>query len=366
MSKPSLLADLAWRLASSPEDVATDALTLILGRAESARHALNNLLREWSGAVDIAIARWKTQVVGPDESRTDMEGEDTAGTVRVIFENKFWAGLTDNQPTTYLHRLPPNGVLVFVAPATRFSSLLVELAERASAAAFGQLEFRGTGASRSAIIDGEKTLVLTSWDTILTTLAAALEAAQDHTALADLRQLEGLAERMDTEGFVPLTATDITGPIPRRVLQFCRIVDEVYSSLARKPFVDTKGLRISSGAGWYGPYLRIHGYGCQLIFSAERWARFGISPIWFQVSAGDRKSFDRLHGLIANTLPDSAWLQTEDQGRSVRLWMPIRLPEGREKDVVVAAVAGQVERVAAVLAPPQVAPLTESSAVSGV
>lgn len=41
-----------------------------------------------------------------DASRTDMEGEDASGVMRVILENKFWAGLTPNQPGAYLRRLP--------------------------------------------------------------------------------------------------------------------------------------------------------------------------------------------------------------------------------------------------------------------
>src|SRR5687768_13753502 len=101
MSNPSLLADLTLRLASSPEDVATEALTLILGRSPAAREAMNNLLAQWSQS-ECAITRWRAQVVGADDSRTDMEGEDAAGTMRVILENKFWAGLTPNQPTAYL------------------------------------------------------------------------------------------------------------------------------------------------------------------------------------------------------------------------------------------------------------------------
>ena len=229
MLKPSLLADLATRLASSPEDVATEALTLILGRSEAARQALNGLIAEWSQSPHCSIARWRAQVVAADAARTDMEGEDTSGVVRVIFENKFWAGLTPNQPSTYLGRLPAeNGLLVFVVPTLRLSVLVIELLDRAARADLGRLEFRGAGASRVAKVSALQMLVVTSWDAILTTIASALEAAQDHTALADLRKLQGLAEKMDTEAFLPLTATDITASTPRRMLQFYSIVDEVY------------------------------------------------------------------------------------------------------------------------------------------
>ena len=247
-----------------------------------------------------------------------------------------------------IHRLPVGkGLLAFVVPGARLPSLAVELIARAAQAGFGVVEFRNAGRSRIAAVSGERTIAVTTWDTILTTVASALEAAQDHMALADIRQLQGLAEKMDSEGFLPLTATDITGPTPRRVMQFCNIVDEAWSVIARLPYVSSRGLRVSAGAGWYGPYMRLHGYGCQLIFSAPRWSRFGRSPIWFRISTRDSKTPDGLYSPVSKALPDPTWLQEEQRG----LWMPIRLVEGREKDVVVAAVVSQVQQIADALAP---------------
>ena len=350
MANPTLLADLALRLAQSPEDVATEALTLILGRSEASRQALNGLLVQWAGSTSSAVARWKAQVVGADDSRTDMEGEDALGAVRVILENKFWAGLTPNQPATYLRRLPEDGVLAFVAPTARLTSLLVELLDRAAVAGFGRLEFHGLGDSRVAKISAQQTLVITSWDAILKTIASALELAQDHTALADIRQLQGLAEKMDTEGFVPLSATDITGPTPRHVMQFIQIVNEAWTLFSRLPSVSSKGLRISAGAGWYGPYMAVHGYACQFIFSADRWARFGVSPVWFQVAVKRGNNVeDRVQVSLASLLHDPSWLRTE-AGNRVRMWMPLRLLEGREKDTVVDDLVTQLTMVANVLA----------------
>lgn len=129
-------------------------------------------------------------------------------------------------------------------------------------------EFQVAASGRVAKVGSAKTLVVTSWEVILGAVAVALDAAQDHNALADIRQLQGLAERMDAEAFLPLTAEDITGPTPRRLLQLCEVVNQAWTLLARESFVSSKGMRVSSGAGWYGPYLLIHGFGCQLIFSA--------------------------------------------------------------------------------------------------
>jgi hypothetical protein len=366
MRKPTLLADLAWRLASSTEDLATDALTTILGRSEAARQALNSLIQQWSGSPECSVARWKSQVVGADDSRTDMEGDDVSGVLRVILENKFWAGLTPNQPSTYLRRLSADhGVLAFVVPTVRLTAIEFELLDRASLSGFGTLEFRGAGASRVAMVSNAQTLVVTSWDVILTTIASALEGAQDHTALADIRQLQGLTEKADTESFLPFTATDITGPTPRVLLQCYQVIDEAWTVLARDSFVTYKGLSKGVGAGWYGPNFRLHGFGCSLLFSAQRWVKFGISPIWLRVTTGDWALPENLHIPLQAMLPDPTWLREED-GYWAGLWLPIRLTEGRDKNVVVAGVVSQVQRVASVLAaqpmlgsltvPPVVAP----------
>jgi hypothetical protein len=161
MPQPTLLADLALLLAKSPEDVATEAFTLILGRSEAARHALDGLFEQWIGSREISVVRWKSQVVAADDSRTDMEGEDSVGRLCAIFENKFWAGLTPNQPAAYLRRLAqPPGLLAFVAPSTRLSVLTSELAIRAKDEGLGALEFQPVGVSQVAAVLG-RTLVVT-------------------------------------------------------------------------------------------------------------------------------------------------------------------------------------------------------------
>jgi hypothetical protein len=351
MPSPTLLADLTLRLASSPEDVATEALTLILGRSRVAASAVNLLVERWQGGQQCGVTRWKSQVSAADDARTDMEGEDANGVTCVIFENKFDAALTLNQPGAYLRRLPSGyGVLAFVAPSRRLTALQIEVVERASLAGFGAPEFRASSAGRVAKLATGHTLVVTSWEVILSAIATAADEAQDHAALADIRQLQGLAERMDAEAFLPLTAEDITGPMPRRVMQLCEVVNQAWTILSRQAFISTKGVRVSAGAGWYGPYMFIHGFGCQMVFSAERWAKFGVSPIWLRVASEQWKFPDGLQVPLAQTLPDPIWMREEERGSWPGIWLPIRLLEGREMVAVVDDVVGQVGRVADVLA----------------
>jgi hypothetical protein len=184
---------------------------------------------------------------------------------------------------------------------------------------------------------------------VLAVVEGALESTRDHTALADLRQLMGLAERMDQAGFLPLSATDLTGPNATRVLQFCQMVDQAMSLVLTNSFANKNGLKATAGAGWYGHYFRMHGYGCQLSFNAPHWARYGHSPIWLRVANGLFRYPEGLYAPIASTLPSPGWL-CEERDYSPGLWMPIRLSEGRDRDIVVDGMLAQILRIADVLA----------------
>src|SRR5207247_1008513 len=111
------------------EDVATDALAYVLESSDTARRGMTKLLR---GIIpDLPPLRFKTQQA-EGVMRPDMCGfADTEP--RVFVENKFWAGLTDNQPVTYLKRLAGCSqptVLLVIAPSEREQSLWRELRRR--------------------------------------------------------------------------------------------------------------------------------------------------------------------------------------------------------------------------------------------
>src|SRR5262245_12936717 len=100
----SILAELALRLAKSPEDVATEGLAYLLNQseAEAARTCVQRLAGEWAPVALHPITLFRSQVGATDGSRPDLEGHDAQGRPVVIFENKFWASLTEAQPREYL------------------------------------------------------------------------------------------------------------------------------------------------------------------------------------------------------------------------------------------------------------------------
>ena len=119
------------RFSQVNEDVATDALAFILHSSESARNGMIRLLR---GIIpNMPSLRFRTQQSAQQTEgsiRPDMWGYDEAEP-RVFVENKFWAGLTDNQPVAYLRKLAEYTqptVLLVVVPDAREQTMRRELA----------------------------------------------------------------------------------------------------------------------------------------------------------------------------------------------------------------------------------------------
>ncbi len=128
----SLFAQILPMFTGQTERAATEALRHILVQSELAREALEQMLR--TAGVEVgSLTRFQTEASGDEGERVDLVCYDASGDERVLIEAKFWAGLTDNQPNTYLSRMPEDGysVLLFVAPAQRIETLWPELRRRA-------------------------------------------------------------------------------------------------------------------------------------------------------------------------------------------------------------------------------------------
>lgn len=210
-------------------------------------------------------------------------GLDNQGEQRLVVEAKFWAGLTDHQPITYLGRLPKDGgVLLFVAPAARLDLLWGELLRRCEEA--GKLgvpnELEAHAVRRCAMPDGTH-LALVSWRALLDYLMGRVEAAGDRNTLGDLEQLQGLCEHMDSTAFLPLTSEEITDTQHyKRVLQFNDLIDELVPALVNRGVADTTRLTAVSKKSIYGRYLRFHGYGAYLSCDLQRWTTLALTPFW--------------------------------------------------------------------------------------
>jgi hypothetical protein len=117
------------------ENVATEALAYILHSSESAQNGMMKLLRPV--APDIPDLQFRTQqtecsLQTEDSIRPDMCGYHGSET-HVFVENKFWAGLTENQPIFYLRQLAKftqPTILFVVVPESRRDVMWRELSIR--------------------------------------------------------------------------------------------------------------------------------------------------------------------------------------------------------------------------------------------
>ena len=127
------------RLSMENKNIATEALNYIINASEPARIGIMKLL---NGIVPgLPALRFQTQQAEKNVL-PDMRGLDGNET-RVFIENKFWAGLTNNQPAKYLELLAEHSqptVLLVVVPDTWQETIWRELKQRLAAANISHID----------------------------------------------------------------------------------------------------------------------------------------------------------------------------------------------------------------------------------
>jgi hypothetical protein len=335
-TSPSVLAFLATRFATSPENLATEALNFILASSASARRAMLDLCRQLGceEAVDLSFTTQRTNANG---SRPDFVGRTVSGQTPVVVEAKFWAGLTKNQPVSYLKGLPENGLLLFIAPAARADVLWGELRRRAGLNA--EPGATTPPVSKYHVRIGPHLMALISWRALLEHLEVACALAEE-AIKADIRQLMSLCDKMDSEAFLPLRAEELTSNVGRRVTQYCDLAERITDRLVGMGLADVNGSRATGGKGWYGKYLRFRGHGAFLHFDARRWAQYGHSPLWLAVYGRNFKGCT----VEPDCLRAAGVTFYVSKGRCM---VPLMLLEGVELDDIVEDVLAQVQRIMA-------------------
>lgn len=355
----SLFAHLAVRFGSHPENLATEGLGYILGASSRARSGLLAALGVEGRAALPADLRFTTQSASDDAGRPDLAGTDEAGQLRLLVEAKFWAGFTDHQPLSYLKQLHAGGVLVVVGPSVRLPYLERELLRRIGEAK-GIVQQCSRSADLSHVIVDGRHLIVSSWQRILS--AMRVELASEPAMLADVSQLLGLCEKMDTEAFIPVTSEELTTNLYRRVHEFGAIVDEVTAQLASGAdrVMDTKGLRSTASNGMYGRYARLRGVPVLLHVSTHKWTKLAPNPIWITVygRAWDKSDPEPSRKLLAA-------LDTENPGSVHQDYrgfatVLLRVRSGAERHEILADLSNQLRRVGDVIAPLGTAPATDA------
>ncbi|HZR34097.1 MAG TPA: hypothetical protein VFA75_01895 [Nevskia sp.] len=346
MRRESLFGELATRLSSHPENVATEALLYLLQHHAGTWPAL----RAFLGAIGIPAplqASFRTQFPSKDDtSIPDLAVADQSGAQVLLMEAKFWAGLTPNQPTTYLKRLPVGqaGTVLVIAPAQRFVTLWHKLAEKCAADGLTlDAPVDPAPGFRKATLSGtQHLLALTSWRTALVVLAQDAEGRADADALGDIQQLSGLCERMDSTAFLPLRAEELSRQVGQRIEQLSALFEDVVVELVKNHGAMSQST--GGGGSTRGRFFKLGHLGCFLALSPGLWARHGESPLWLSVQYIDPEGHwttapwihDRLVLISGNT---PAVVSHDDSWRPC---VSVDLPTGAEKSELVPVVGARI------------------------
>jgi hypothetical protein len=350
------------RLSRQNENVATEALSYILRNSPAAS---NNLMAFLHGiAPELPKELWFQPQQTDGNARPDMWGYD-ANVPRVFIENKFWAGLTENQPVPYLELLskhPQPTLLLMVVPEVRQEMVWRELRSRVDAAKLStaKLDVASIGV-RAMTVESGRILALTSWKTLLD--AISKELSEESQAGKDIDQLRSLCDAADNEAFLPIAPAEVTDQrMPAFFLQLNLIVQDAVERAVTRGILSKRDLREKdpkkgillpeSSWSYIGRYIFFLGADVGAWFGTDfmLWKEHGYSPLWVTFSSSKWGRGRDVHKLLepwanGNGVP-SKWRDTEDE-----FAVGIKLVTGEEKEAVIASVAEQMAAIASALSP---------------
>ena len=341
----TLLAHLAHKFASGAENAAVEALAHILGRSESAASAFDDLVSDTAGVPMEACTVFRTQVTAEDNSRPDLIGYDKMREKCVIIEAKFSAPLRPGQPSNYLQQLSASGpsMLMFVVPEIKADRLWTQI--KKDIADTGSWEYQdlsaaphGTKGARCS--ENDKYLSIVSWRSLLDLLFE--RSGGEPLVRENVRQLQGLADRMDSDEVLPFSTEELGPKFPRRVMDLIRLVNEALNRGWDDGWISPNGASWrrgadDSGTGWY---LRFTG--------SDQFAWFGIFYwLWERGDCEDTPLWVQLRGCSSaalNEVERALGVQATDD-----INMPILLSTGALYEDVLDAVVSQLEHISEAL-----------------
>jgi hypothetical protein len=344
------------KLSQENENVATEALAFVLQSHKSAHNGMMKLLRGIDPQMPHLWFRTQQTEGGKqigDSSRPDMRGCGGEGHIHVFVENKFWAGLTANQPVSYLRILAectPPTILLVVGPEARKETLWRELGRRLADNKISAANDSFAGIFRVATTSAGPILALTSWKALLDALE--LEVADDKSARSDLLQLQALCAAADSEAFLPISS-EVTSDqrTPALILQLSSIVQTSVDRAVAKEILNLKGTNPQASAeriGRYayfgaerraGPWLGIH-FGL--------WKKHGGTPLWVVFAASDFGRAPEVQALLEPWAAQQRVFTTSQEDGSFVVALDIA--SGEDKDQVVAGIVVRLEEMAGRLA----------------
>ncbi|MEJ8590341.1 hypothetical protein JSO54_03715 [Riemerella anatipestifer] len=337
----SLLAKFFNQIKSSQEDIASDGLKHILQNSIYAKKYLQTLIFAKTN-IQLPELNYTNQISKNELGRTDISGVDINGDENLIIEAKFWASLTENQPISYLKRINKNGVLLFVCPTLRKSSLFVELKRKLNEE---NLAFVADDLTLKLVLQNRKQILVQSWNEILEPIKEILKENNQQKLVSDIDQVIGFCEVIDSNSFIPLSENDLSPEIGRKISSYYSLVDEVISELSKNE--NYKQDRLTEGkpareAGYY-KYRKFKNYGVTFGLNFNYWTQFTDTPFWLKITELDFKQSENLKfnlRKISTALPNQIFENSSDE-----LFYPIYPLKFSDKDKVIKEMTKQIVEI---------------------
>lgn len=299
--KYSLLAHLYPHIRGSQEDIATLSLQYLLSQSNSLNMAFTNRIAKLMEIELDNTLQYICQVTGEGDEmeRPDMSGIDSNGKEVMLFEMKFYASLTANQPLTYIERLKNNRGkgLLFVCPSSRITPLWFKIRELCEECEIQKVN------KYCIKVDGINLAIIT-WGEIIERLKD-VASFTDNAFSSDIAQLEGYCNQLDSEAFIPFSATDLSSEMARKGERYYQIVDEVMELICAEDGIETskKGLKATGYRKGYTRSLYIDDFTISFNYARDMWLNPSCvdTPFWVAIRDGDwdqpesfYKEFDKI------------------------------------------------------------------------
>ncbi len=333
------------RFSQVNEDIATDALAFILQSSDHARAGMMKLLRGLDATLpDLTFRTQQTE----GSIRPDMWGY-AGDEPHVYVESKFWAGLTDNQPVSYLEALASyhrSAILLAVVPEARAQSVWREFVHRLLDAGVSSSSLQPpAGVVHYAQTGLGPLLALTTWPRLLAALE--VEVAGHEATKADLAQLRALCDAADSDAFLPISAAEVTDQrLPALVLQLGTVVQAAVERAASDGLLGLGGMRPTASwdrVGRYAKFVGDGGPGCWLGVRFDLWRQHGTSPLWLVFPSGAWGRAQEVSQALEGRAAQDTVAAVEPSGAYC---VALRIPVGAERDEVVRSIVARLREMA--------------------
>ena len=290
----SLLAHLYPHIRGSQEDIATYSLQYLLLQSKDLNRAFTKRMSDILHIESEETLQYVCQATGKSEEkeRPDMAGLNFEGKEEILCEMKFYATLTANQPLTYLDRLNEcdGKGLLFVCPAARQTNLWAKLNELCEERDIEEID------EHCIKVDGISLAIIT-WAEIIELLKhVASSSALD--LVADIAQLEGYCDQLDSEAFIPFSAEDLSAEMANKGERYYQVIDEVIELFCADKNHQTskKGVKATGYRKGYTRSLLIDGMTFTLNYDRDMWKNPECveTPFWIAIRDNEWDQDDKM------------------------------------------------------------------------